>query len=160
MGVVVHHPEALLDEMAFQRRILAEIRDELLQHVRIEDRALHVLGAGIFAALDLQHFEAAFGHGEGGGVAGHAGADHDRIEFFFDHRALSSSSAIRSRECGDNRLRKASVSAGNSRIASVTMPRWAKSKIGAFLSVLIATIRSAPSTPTRCWIAPEMPAAI
>jgi hypothetical protein len=45
-------------------------------------------------------------------------------------------------------------------MASVTMPTWAKSKIGAFLSLLMATIRSAPSTPTQCWIAPEMPAAM
>lgn len=88
MGVVVHHPKALLDEMALQRRVLAEIRDKLLQHVGIEDRALHILGAGIFAALQLQDFESLARQGQGGGVAGHAGADDNRIESFFDHAYL------------------------------------------------------------------------
>ena len=37
MGVVVHHPEALLDQMTLQRRVLAKVRDELFQHVGIED---------------------------------------------------------------------------------------------------------------------------
>ena len=46
--------------------------------------------------------------------------------------------ASRSRLCGDRRLRKASVNAGNNLMASVTTPRCAKSNIGAFLSVLIA----------------------
>ena len=62
MGTVVHHPEALLDEMTLQRRILAEIRNDLFEHVGVEDRALHVLRARIFAALELQHLEAARGH--------------------------------------------------------------------------------------------------
>ena len=88
MGAVVHHPEALLDQMTFERRILAKIRDQLLQHVGIEDRALHVLRAGIFAALELQHLQAALGQRQRGGVAGHPGADDDRIEFFLDHGTL------------------------------------------------------------------------
>lgn len=51
---------------------------------------------------------------------------------------------MRSCECGDSCARNAEVNAGNSRMASVTMPIWAKSKIGAFLSVLMATMRSPP----------------
>ncbi|OIQ63686.1 hypothetical protein GALL_547730 [mine drainage metagenome] len=43
MGAVIHHPEALLDQMTFQWRILAKIRDQLLQHIGIEDRPLNVL---------------------------------------------------------------------------------------------------------------------
>jgi len=54
--------------------------------------------------------------------------------------------AMRSRECGDSRARNASVSAGSSRIASVMIPTWAKSKIGAFLSVLMATPERIPVT--------------
>ena len=88
MRLLVHHPEPLLDQMTLERRILAEIRDQLLQHVGVENRALHVLRAGIFAALDLQHLQAALGHRQRGGVAGHAGADHDRVETFLDHGEL------------------------------------------------------------------------
>jgi hypothetical protein len=49
---------------------------------------LYVLRAGIFAALDLQNFEPALGHGESGRIAPHSGADDDRIESLLDHRAL------------------------------------------------------------------------
>ncbi|MGY4327533.1 hypothetical protein ACVWWG_001950 [Bradyrhizobium sp. LB7.2] len=53
---LVHDPKALLDEMPFKRCIFSEIRDQLLQHIGIEDGALHVLRARILAALQLQHF--------------------------------------------------------------------------------------------------------
>ena len=46
------------------------------------------------------------------------------------------------------------------RCTSPTTPRSQKSKIGAFASLLIATIVSAPAMPTLCWIAPEMPQAM
>ena len=39
------------------------------------------------------------------------------------------------------------------------MPRSENSKIGAFESLLIATMFSELCMPTLCWIAPEMPAA-
>ena len=39
------------------------------------------------------------------------------------------------------------------------MPRSENSKIGAFASLLIATMFSEACMPTLCWIAPEMPAA-
>ncbi len=80
-----HHPEALLDQMALQRRVFAEVRDDFFEHVGIENGALHILRARIFAAFELQHLEAARGHGIGGGVASHAGPDDDRVEFFLDH---------------------------------------------------------------------------
>ena len=89
MGGVGHQPEALFDQMALQRRLDAEIRDDLFHHVRIENAALDVFRARIFAALQLQHFQATRGHGVGGGVAGHAGADDDRVKFFVDHCHLS-----------------------------------------------------------------------
>ncbi len=93
MRAVGHEPEALLDEMALQRRALTKVGDDLLQHVGVEDRALHVLRAGIFAALELQHLEAAPGERVGGGVAGHPRADDDGVEFLVDHIALLSNSA-------------------------------------------------------------------
>src|SRR5207237_777158 len=42
---------------------------------------------------------------------------------------------------------------------SPTIPRSENSKIGAFWSLLIATMFSLACMPTLCWIAPEIPAA-
>jgi len=53
----------------------------------------------------------------------------------------------------------ASVSFGRILLRSPTMPRSLNSKIGAFASLLIATMFSEDCMPTLCWIAPEMPAA-
>ena len=57
-------------------------------HVGMEDGTLHVPRAGILAALELQHLQAALSQRESGGIAGHAGADDDRIESFLDHGSL------------------------------------------------------------------------
>ena len=86
MRALGHEPETLLHDMALKRRVLAEIRNDLLEHVCVEDRALDVLGAGIFAALQLQDVEAARGEGEGGCIAGHACPDDDGVESL-DHVA-------------------------------------------------------------------------
>ena len=53
----------------------------------------------------------------------------------------------------------ASVSFGTILLRSPTIPRSENSKIGAFESLLIATMFSELIIPTLCWIAPEMPAA-
>src|SRR3954452_19870097 len=53
----------------------------------------------------------------------------------------------------------ASVSLGTILLRSPTMPRSENSKIGAFASLLMATMFSADCMPTLCWMAPEMPAA-
>src|SRR5215212_6407138 len=53
----------------------------------------------------------------------------------------------------------ASVSFGRILLRSPTTPRSENSKIGAFGSLLIATMFSEFCIPTLCWIAPEMPAA-
>ena len=58
------------------------------------------------------------------------------------------------------RARRSSVSFGAICVRSPTTPRSAKSKIGAFGSLLTATIVPAPCIPTLCWIAPEMPSAM
>src|SRR3954447_8581494 len=53
-----------------------------------------------------------------------------------------------------------SVSFGTTSCTSPTTPRSENSKIGAFESLLIATITPADCIPTLCWIAPEMPQAM
>ena len=53
----------------------------------------------------------------------------------------------------------AAVSLGRILFRSPTTPRSENSKIGAFGSLLIATMFSEDCMPTLCWIAPEMPAA-
>ncbi len=52
-----------------------------------------------------------------------------------------------------------SVSFGTISCTSPTTPRSLNSKIGAFGSLLIATITFELCMPTLCWIAPEMPSA-
>jgi hypothetical protein len=69
--------------------------------------------------------------------------------------------AALSRSCYDpRRALTSSVSFGRTAFRSPTTPRSAKSKIGAFSSLLIATIVPLPFMPTLCWIAPEMPQAM
>src|SRR5204862_142905 len=57
------------------------------------------------------------------------------------------------------RWRTSSVSLGTVSCTSPTTPRSLNSKIGAFASLLIATIVPELCMPTLCWIAPEMPRA-
>ena len=58
------------------------------------------------------------------------------------------------------RARTSSVSFGTIWCRSPTTPMSQKSKIGAFGSLLIATIVPEPCIPTLCWIAPEIPHAM
>ena len=53
-----------------------------------------------------------------------------------------------------------SVSLGTTSWTSPTTPRSENSKIGAFASLLIATITPELCMPTLCWIAPEIPQAM
>ena len=55
------------------------------------------------------------------------------------------------------RSRTSSVSFGTTWWTSPTTPKSANSKIGAFGSLLIATIVPELCIPTLCWIAPEIP---
>ena len=59
----------------------------------------------------------------------------------------------------DQRL-SASISFGSTLWTSPTMPRSATAKIGASGSLLMAMMFLEPFIPTRCWVAPEMPAAM
>src|ERR671935_97213 len=58
------------------------------------------------------------------------------------------------------RWRTSSVSLGTISCTSPTTPRSAYSKMGAFGSLLIATITPELCMPTLCWIAPEIPQAM
>src|SRR5262245_49113655 len=58
------------------------------------------------------------------------------------------------------RARTSSASFGTIWCRSPTTPRSANSKIGAFGSLLMATIVPEPCMPTLCWIAPEIPHAM
>jgi hypothetical protein len=55
---------------------------------------------------------------------------------------------------------RASRSFGSTLCTSPTMPRSATEKIGASGSLLMAMMFLEPFMPTRCWVAPEMPAAM
>lgn len=73
--------------MALQRGVIPEVGDDFFEGVRVQDRALHVLGAGVFTAFDLQHLEARFGQGVRTGIARCARTDDDGIKlrwFFHD----------------------------------------------------------------------------
>src|SRR5581483_3199673 len=66
---------------------------------------------------------------------------------------------VRRPNAHERRARTSSVSFGTISCRSPTTPRSANSKMGAFGSLLIATITFEPCMPTLCWIAPEMPSA-
>ena len=66
---------------------------------------------------------------------------------------------VRGPNAHDLRARTSSVSFGTISCRSPTTPRSENSKIGAFGSLLIATITFEPCMPTLCWMAPEMPSA-
>src|SRR6266567_579307 len=68
--------------------------------------------------------------------------------------------ARRSHGTWPRRRRTSETKGGKSSFQSSTVPRSAFSKIAALLSVLTATTRFAPTMPTRCWLAPEIPIAM
>src|ERR671934_28954 len=102
------------------------------------DRAREPRGSG----ADDQHADLDLGHARSDDEL--AGVERRRVVRRF-HAAL--------------RARTSSVSFGTISCRSPTTPRSAYSKIGAFGSLLIATISPEPCIPTLCWIAPEMPTA-
>ena len=116
IAVVAQQPDPLFDDMP-----LAEIGDDLFQGVGVHDGALDVLGAGIFAALDLQNLQAGFGQGIRRRVAGRTGADDDGIEFF-NHVRHSSGGGQLALRLTRRRWRNCSVRAGRICSASPTMP--------------------------------------
>src|SRR5258706_9471 len=57
--------ERVFDNGAFQRTILPEIGDDILQHLGIKNGALYILGARVFAALQDRDVQSGLGHGDG-----------------------------------------------------------------------------------------------
>lgn len=90
IGRVVEHPHALFDDVTLQRCVFAKFGNDLFQRVRVQNRALDVFRAGIFAPFELKHFVAGFRQGIGGRVARWARAHHDRVKTFLVHCRLLS----------------------------------------------------------------------
>ena len=86
---------------------------------------------------------------------------HRRAEYTCEFRRQRTVGQLQSIQCRahDLRLCNSSTSAGSTFRASPTIPRSASLKIGAFSSLLTATIAFAPFIPTVCCIAPLMPKA-
>ena len=84
---------------------------------------------------------------------------HRRAEYTCEFRRQRTVGQLQSiqRSAHDRRLCSSSTSAGSTFKASPTTPRSASLKIGAFSSLLTATIAFAPFIPTVCCIAPLMP---
>ena len=66
-GVISRHKGNLLpDDLALHRRLLAEIREDLFNAVRIHSSAGHVLAAGLFRSLNDEHFQSRLRQNAGG----------------------------------------------------------------------------------------------
>ena len=87
-------------------------------------------------------------------LVGRVGRRRDEVRGVERRREVADGSC--SSACG---RRISSVSFGTISWTSPTTPRSLNSKIGAFASLLIATIVPELCMPTLCWIAPEMPSA-
>src|SRR5262249_24124526 len=98
-----------------------------------------------------------------GAGADDEGADFDPTVDRVGRRRDEVRGVERRREVGGTahprRARTSSVSFGTISWTSPTTPRSLNSKIGAFPSLLIATIVPELCMPTLCWMAPEMPSA-
>src|SRR5581483_7887477 len=156
--------------------------EQPLQPARIDDRARKQMRAGRLALLEHRDRDVAEplgrrgillhelpepdrGREPRGACADDADADLDALVRRIGRRADRLLRRPRRREVGrpdahDFRARTSSVSFGTIACRSPTTPRSANSKIGAFGSLLIATIVFDPCMPTLCWIAPEMPSAM
>ena len=86
---IVKHPEALLDNVPLQRSVFAEVRNDLLERVRVEDRSLDILRARIFAPFQLQDLHTGLGHRVRRRISCGAGAYDDRVEVVGCHVRVS-----------------------------------------------------------------------
>ena len=162
------------------------VREELAQRRRVHHRARELVRAGHAALLDhghghlperlgqlgvvLEQLQQADGAGQAGLAPAHDGhADLDPLVLGIRRGTDELRRRVDRRRVLDRRDRHraqpplraftASVSFGTILLRSPTMPRSENSKIGAFASLLMATMFSEPCMPTLCWMAPEMPAA-
>ena len=176
--------EALALHPRAERHVLAvHPGEELPESPRVHDRAGEEVRAGRLPLLDDRHGDlpepVAGGralleelvHPDRGGEAGWAASDHEdadvdslvgRVGRLGDELC----SVEGRREIGGPGAHEpllsftSSVSLGTISCTSPTTARSEYSKIGAFGSLLMATIVPDPCIPTLCWIAPEMPHAM
>ncbi len=165
--------------------LLTDVGEELLHRRRVHHRAREQVGPGRLALLHQRHrhlaerlherlvlrqqLRQADRAGEAGGAAAHDRDAHlDALVLGVlrsPDELLRGVDRRRELDGGGRHGRQpffaftASVSLGRILFRSPTMPRSENSKIGAFASLLIATMFSADCIPTLCWIAPEIPAA-
>ena len=176
----------LLDGPVGRPVALVEVREQLAHRRRVHHRARQQVRARALALLDERHRHLAerlhqrlvlgeqLRQPDRAGEAGRAAADDhdadlDALVLGIGRRADELLGGVDRRRELDRRgahqwiqpffALTASVSLGMILLRSPTMPRSENSKIGAFGSLLIATMFSEDCMPTLCWIAPEMPAA-
>ena len=161
-------------------------REQLAQRTRVDDGAGEEVRAGLLALLEhgdrhlaealcqlrmlLEQLSEPDRAREAAGAApDDQHADLDPLVHRIGRRADDLGGGERRREVGRpdgvtaltaRRARTSSVSFGAICCRSPTTPKSAKSKIGAFGSLLMATIVPELCIPTLCWIAPEMPSAM
>ena len=161
------------------------VAEEAAERARVDDRAREEMRAGCLALLDdgdrylaqalrrLRRLLQQLPEPDRAGEPGRPGADdqdtdldplRDRIGRRRDHLGRRERRRVVRRADAalfhPLRARTSSVSFGTIVCRSPTTPRSANSKIGAFGSLLIATIVFELCIPTLCWIAPEMPHAM
>ena len=157
------------------------LSEQPAQRPRVDDRAREEMRAGLLALLEHgdRHLAKPLGHlrvlleqlaeADRAGEAGRARADDEdadldplvrRVGRLGDVVARGERRReVRGPRHQPRRWRTSSVSLGTISCTSPTTPRSLNSKIGAFASLLIATIVPELCMPTLCWIAPEMPRA-
>src|SRR5581483_5447764 len=158
--------DALVRHLAVRGHVLdpRAAAEEAAQGAWVHDGAREEVRAGLLALLEQ------LAEPDRAGEPGRAGADDqdpdldplarrirrrgDRVRRGERRRVVG-----RPRHPEPFRWRTSCVSFGTSWWRSPTTPRSANSKIGAFGSLLIATIVPEPCIPTLCWIAPEIPQA-
>ena len=82
-GLGRQHPALFLDDRPLERSLLPILADDLLEVVRVEDPAHHVLGARLLPLLHDHDVEARPGHRDRSADSGRSGADDDGVELLF-----------------------------------------------------------------------------
>ena len=173
--------DGLVLDRAVERHLVDALAslEEAAQRTRIDDRAGKEMRANLLALLQDGHGNLAEPFAELRSILqqltepnrtrepGRSGADDQDAYFDAFFRRIARRRDVvrrtkRRREIGGLRHEPfraltSSVSFGTTTCTSPTTPRSENSKIGAFESLLIATITPELCMPTLCWMAPEMP---
>src|SRR5262249_52791054 len=172
--------DGLVRDAAVERQVPGRdpVLEEALQRARVDDRAREQVRPGLLALLEHRHRYLAeplrqlrrslqqLPEPDRAGEPGRPGPDDQdaHLDLGLAGRDDELVRVERRRVVGGPhaalRALTSSVSFGTISFRSPTTPRSAYSKIGAFGSLLIATISPELCMPTLCWIAPEMPTAM